>query len=135
MPFTSNHDLFQNMAVVGNQLVNLHLLKSSEFDNSTVKYQGAGDNDAIETIGYKENDLKVYINQNKCFEGIDRTMWKYQIGGYQVLHKYLKDRKGRRMDDPRLYVQIANAIKQTIEIQQEIDCIYPALEKDLITFK
>jgi hypothetical protein len=32
-----------------------------------------------------------------------------QIGGYQVLAKYLKDRKGRRMDDPVRYIHIATA--------------------------
>ena len=62
-------------------------------------------------------------------------MWNYYIGGYQVLHKYLKDRKGRRMDDARHYVLIATSINKTIGVQKEIDSIYPDIEKELIEFE
>jgi hypothetical protein len=61
-------------------------------------------------------------------------VWEYQIGGYQVMDKYLKDRKGRKMDDPRHYIHIATAIAKTIEIQEEIDALYPEVEKDVIAF-
>jgi len=51
-----------------------------------------------------------------------------------VMDKYLKDRKGWRMDDPRHYIHIATALEKTIEIQAEIDALYPEVEKDLIEF-
>jgi hypothetical protein len=38
------------------------------------------------------------------------------------------------MDDPRHYIHIASTISKTIEIQEEIDAIYPEVEKDLIEF-
>jgi len=61
-------------------------------------------------------------------------VWEYQIGGYQVMDKFLKDRKGRKMDDPRHYIRIATTLAKTIEIQAEIDKIYPDVEKDVIEF-
>ncbi|MEO0222101.1 MAG: type ISP restriction/modification enzyme [candidate division WOR-3 bacterium] len=55
-------------------------------------------------------------------------MWEYMIGGYQVLQKYLKDRKGRRLENPIRYINIVKAIAQTIEIQKLIDEVYPQIE-------
>jgi hypothetical protein len=51
-----------------------------------------------------------------------------------VLYKYLKDQKGRKMDDPRHYIHIATALEMTIVIQEEIDVLYPEVEKDVIDF-
>ena len=50
------------------------------------------------------------------------------------MDKYLKDRKGRKMDDPRHYIRIATALARTIEIQAEIDELYPEVEKEVIEF-
>ena len=98
------------------------------------KYQGIGDNDRIEKIIYKEDEQRIYINKVKYFEGIAPEAWNYHIGGYQVLHKYLKDRKGRIMDDAPRYCRIFTALSKTIEIQKQIDEIYPEIEKQLIGF-
>ncbi|RLB87817.1 MAG: hypothetical protein DRH50_16225, partial [Deltaproteobacteria bacterium] len=61
-------------------------------------------------------------------------VWNYHIGGYQVLHKYLKDRKGRIMDDAPRYCRIVTALSKTIEIQEKIDDIYPEVENELVNF-
>jgi hypothetical protein len=58
-------------------------------------------------------------------------MWEYRIGGYRVLEKYLKDRKGRPMDDPIGFLHIAEAIARTADLQQRIDALYPKAEKAL----
>ena len=83
---------------------------------------------------YDEEAKRVYINKDYYFEDVAPEVWEYQIGGYQVLDKYLKDRKGRQMDDPRHYIHIVTALEKTIEIQAEIDAIYPEVEKDVIQF-
>jgi hypothetical protein len=49
-----------------------------------------------------------------------------------VLEKYLKDRQGRRLDDPVRYIHIASAIAETIRLQQQIDAIYPQVEAQTI---
>lgn len=68
------------------------------------------------------------INEDKYFEGIIPEVWNYHIGGYQVLHKYLKDPKGRNMDDPVHYCRIATAISKTIELQKELDELFEGVE-------
>jgi hypothetical protein len=120
------------MGELGKQLADLHLLKSAALDQPIAKYQGGGSNDRIEKVSYKEDEQRIYINNDKYFEGIVPNVWNYYIGGYQVLQKYLKDRKGRNMDDAPRYCRIATALSKTIKIQEEIDTIYPEVEKKLV---
>ncbi len=134
IPFTTNQSLFVAASSLGKRLADLHLLKSHELDQPTVKYQGQGNDHTIAKPTYDEAEQRVYINKTHYFEGIEPEVWEYHIGGYQVLHKYLKDRKGRKMDDPRHYIHIATALAKTIEIQAEIDEIYPEVENDVIEF-
>ncbi|QLH53148.1 MAG: adenine specific DNA methyltransferase [Candidatus Kapaibacterium sp.] len=130
IPFTSNSNVFVQMAELGQELIDLHLL-SKVSNQVCVKYQGRG-SDRIEFVRYFPNSKRVNINSDKYFEGITPEMWNYHIGGYKVLEKYLKDRKGRTMDDPVGYIHIANAIAQTINFQAQIDKIYPDVEIDVI---
>jgi len=63
-----------------------------------------------------------------------RGVLEYQIGGYQVLDKWLKDR-GKRllsMEDIKHYCRVVTAIAKTIEVQGEIDSLYPDVEKDTL---
>ena len=135
VPFTADYKLFKEMGKLGIELADLHLLKSPALDFPVAKYQGTGDNDRIEKIKYQEAEQRIYINKDKYFEGITVEVWNYHIGGYQVLHKYLKDRKGRMMNDAPRYCRIVTALSKTVEIQEKIDEIYPEIEKNLIDFK
>lgn len=132
VPFTADYELFKKLGYLGKQLADLHLLKSPALDPPAAKYQGSEQNDRIEKITYKENEQRIYINKDKYFEGVPPEVWNYHIGGYQVLQKYLKDRKGRIMDEAPRYCRIVTALSKTIEIQDKIDEIYPEVEKELI---
>ena len=50
-------------------------------------------------------------------------VWDFHIGGYQVCHKWLKDRKGRTLSDEDIahYQKIVVALNETIRIMGEID--------------
>ncbi len=63
-------------------------------------------------------------------------VWAYQIGGYQVCHKWLKDRKDRvlTLDEVRTYCRITTALSKTIEIQSAINELYPEVEQELLSF-
>ncbi len=134
VPFTANYKLFKQLAELGKQLSDLHLLKSPALDPPVAKYQGNGTNDRIDKITFKEGEQRIYINKHKYFEGVAQEVWNYHIGGYQVLQKYLKDRKSRNMHDAPRYCRIVTSLSKTIEIQEQIDKIYPEVEKELIQF-
>jgi hypothetical protein len=136
IPFTSNLQLFGKMAKLGISLIGLHMMKADELGDSVAKFQGIGDN-LVEQITYDEKEKKVQINKNQFFEGVDKQVWEYHIGGYQVLEKWLKDRKTKKLslEEIMIYCKIVTAIKKTIDTQAEIDKLYPEVEKEVIEFK
>ena len=57
-----------------------------------------------------------------------QEVWDFHIGGYQVCHKWLKDRKGRTLSDEDVahYQKIVVALNETIRIMAEIDEVIEA---------
>ena len=57
-------------------------------------------------------------------------MWESLIGAYQVMEKYLKDRKGRKLslDEINHYMKVAKAIRLTIELQGKVDSIHAKID-------
>ena len=66
---------------------------------------------------------RVWINSAQYFEGVPPEVLHFHVGGYQVCHKWLKDRKGRQLsyDDLTHYQRIVAALAETLRIQSEID--------------
>jgi type I restriction-modification system DNA methylase subunit len=135
IPFTKDKRLFEKLAVYGKRLADLHLMQSPGLDSPVAKFQGTGDK-RVDKIKYDKEGERVYINKDQYFEGLEENIWQYQIGGYQVCNKWLKDRKGKvlSLDDIKHYCKIATAIKHTINIQKSIDETYNEAEKELIGF-
>lgn len=136
IPFTTDSQVFTQIARLGKKLVNLHLLKSEELRKPIAKFQGEGDNSVKKPL-YSEEKGLIRINEKQFFEGIEKDVWEYQIGGYQVLKKWIKGRKGRKLslEEIRHFCKVVTALKKTIETQDEIDKLYPNVEKDTISFK
>jgi len=141
IPFTKDYKIFEKIGNLGKKLIDLHLLNSNELESSIARFQGEGDNRIAKAkkIGrnYNPKEKRVYINKDKqYFEGIEPEVWEYQIGGYKVLDTWLKYRKDRKLstDDIKHFCKMVTAISKTIEIQKEIDEIYPEVEKDVIEF-
>jgi predicted helicase len=144
IPFTSDKNMFKEMVKLGEELAAIHLLKSPHLDKTFSKFEISGDN-VVKKIQYScvgagssrpNSGGNVFINDSQYFSCIPSAVWEYQIGGYQVMAKWLKDRKGRALslDDIRHYIRIAKALQLTIEIQLKIDKIYPQIEKKVILF-
>jgi hypothetical protein len=57
------------------------------------------------------------------FGGVPQAVWDFHIGGYQVCHKWLKDRKGRKLtyEDTQHYQKVVVALSETIRLMGEID--------------
>ncbi|HEX9745448.1 MAG TPA: type ISP restriction/modification enzyme [bacterium] len=73
--------------------------------------------------GQGADEGRVWINKTQYFEGIPPEVWEFNIGGYQVCLKWLKDRKGRELsfDDITHYQNIVSALSETIRLMREID--------------
>lgn len=85
-------------------------------------------NHIVEKVEYLVSDKqpeqgRVFINKTQYFDGVPPHIWDFHIGGYQVCHKWLKDRKGRVLsfDDIRHYQRIVAALTETITLMTQID--------------
>lgn len=127
LPLTSNKELFKSLLSKGAELVSLHLMESPALNNLITKYPMSGSN-IVEKVSYDEANRRVYINKQQYFEGIPPEVWAFQIGSYQVCHKWLKDRKGRMLsyDDLTHYHKVVLALKETIRLMVEIDALIPS---------
>ena len=70
----------------------------------------------------------MHINKTQHFEGVEREVRELYIGGYEVLDKRLKDRKGSTLscDDVTHFGKTVVALKETIRLMGEIDEVIPS---------
>ncbi len=138
IPFTADAKLFRKLAALGEKLVALHLLKSPDLDPPACRFHGEGDGhvnpDRKTGLRYDAARQRIWINAAQHFAPVPEAVWQYQVGGYQVCGKWLKDRKTRRLelDDIRTYCRIVTALSRTIALQKTIDGLYSEIETDTI---
>jgi len=126
-------------AGLGEKLVALHLLKSPGLDPPACRFEGEDDGcvrkDRKTGLRYDVADQRVYINATQHFSPVPEAVCTYQVGGYQVCGKWLKDRKKRRLelDDIRTYCPIVTSLGRTLELQREIDGLYPEAEREIVS--
>lgn len=124
IPFPQDASHFHALSVLGWALVRAHLLRSVP-PRRLGRYPVKG-NHVVEAIQYAPTEEAVYINPTQCFKPIPNEVWDFHIGGYQVLAKYLKSRKGRALslDEITHIGAVTDALAFTIEQMQRIDEAY-----------
>jgi len=129
IPLTSSGELFSRLAELGGDLVDLHLLRHEMLAHPITKFEGMGDG-VVRKVRYHEDNRRVCINETQYFTGVEPKLWEFQIGGYQVLYKWLKDREKvkRKLsyDEIDTYCRIVTAIDETIRLMAEIDRAIPS---------
>jgi len=122
VPLPEDYEKFKRLSESGKELVELHLLKHPSLSETGVGFPESG-SDVVEKVYYDENSEQVWINKGQYFDGISKEVWEYRIGTYQVMEKYLKDRKKRKLslEEIEHYMRVAKAIERTIEVQGKVD--------------
>lgn len=135
VPFTSSYKVFRSLAEKGKALVALHLLKSKKLGKPIAHCEGKGDN-RVEKVTFDESKKRVYFNPSQYFTGVTKEVWEYHIGGYQVAHKWLKDRKEKILsaEEVSRYCKVVTALADTIKIQEGLDGLFKEVEKNTISF-
>ena len=122
VPYPKTSETFWQLAALGSELRQLHLLESPTVDQRLTSYPVSGDN----IVGkLKYQDGKVYINETQYFDGVPLVAWEFYIGGYQPAQKWLKDRNGKALsfEDVRHYQRIIVALCETDRIMKVIDTL------------
>jgi len=113
---------FTALTQLGHDLLALHLLESPKIAKPITAFIGSR-NQEVEKISWANNAVWLDKAQTTGFKGVCEDVWNFHIGGYQVCHKWLKDRKGRTLsaDDIAHYQKIVVALSETIRLMEEID--------------
>ena len=96
LPLTSNRTLFSDLSQWGEELVSLHLMRSSSLNEPFTSFPKSGSN-VMEKAKYVAEENRVYINKEQYFDNVLEETWNFRVGGYQVLDKWRKDRKRRTL--------------------------------------
>ena len=120
--------LFEELVALGQKLVSLHTMKSPDLKNyGDLKVGTLPAN--IEKVSYSNNSVWINAAKTVGFRNITEDIWGFQIGGYQVCQKWLKDRlprngsPGQKLTekDAVHYEKILISVKSTIQIMEKID--------------
>ena len=124
IPFPKKASDFEPLSELGWELVEAHLLRNVP-RKGLGKYYGKGDH-AVEAVRYSPKEQSISINDTQSFKPVPQGAWDFHIGGYQVLDKYLKSRKGRTLslDEINHVAAIADSLAFTIEQMAKIDEAY-----------
>lgn len=122
LPLPHDADRFWTLAGYGRRLIDAHLLRADLNSAVTFPERGSGKVEARHPQYVRETE-RVYINREQYFSPVPESAWAFQIGGYQVLEKWLKDRRGRvlTLEEVRSYLQIVATILETIAIMEAIE--------------
>jgi len=123
IPFCEDESTFENLSDLGTQLIKYHLFEEIP---SGIEYKDFGQmcGEGQTTVEKTEfNANRLYINKNIYFDTISEEVYNFYIGGYQVLDKYLKDRKGKelQMNEVLNVAKIVKVISFTLKQMELID--------------
>ncbi|MDI9356198.1 MAG: N-6 DNA methylase [Chitinophagaceae bacterium] len=124
IPFCEDMATFQTLSNLGSDLIDHHLLKHSYSKNEMPTFAVEGNN-TITEIHYNKEEQRLYINKTQYFENFAKSVWEYEIGGYQIFDKYLKARKDLELtyEEINHLKKVATCILKTMEIQKNIDTL------------
>ncbi len=120
LPYPKDVKSFKSLVALGFELRSLHLLESPKVNQFVTTYPVTGP-DIIEKLVYKNGN--VFINKDQYFGDVPEMAWNFYIGGYQPAQKWLKDRKGRTLNNSDIehYQKMIVALIETDRIMKEID--------------
>lgn len=121
IPFTKDKKIFDRLQKLGEELIDLHLLK--KVPQSNAGYPNKGEH-KISYSKYNEEKKRLYINEKQYFENVKKEVYNYSIGGYKPIEKYIKAREILTLKDISHLIKVIAVIERTILLQEEIDKVW-----------
>ena len=121
IPFTKDKNIFDRLQKLGEELIDLHLLK--KVPQSNAGYPNKGEH-KISYSKYNEEEKRLYINEKQYFENVKKEVYNYSIGGYKPIEKYIKAREILTLKDISHLIKVIAVIERTIYLQEEIDKVW-----------
>ncbi len=119
IPFIKDKSTFYKLAKIGEQLILVHLQK--EIPNYRIGQPiGKGTNEVTKIV---HANNKLYYNEIQYFDNVTDEIFDFKIGSFQILDKYLKSRKNKKLDFDEIdtFEIIIKSIQFTIDKMKEIN--------------
>lgn len=131
IPFTEDVAEFDRLSALGRALYEAHLMQR----NTPPAYEALGTYTALQTDtptvdkptyaapSPAQATGRLYIHPGgPYFDNVPEPVYQFHIGGYQVLAKYLKDRKGRKLslDEIENIEKVVKILAYTRDVMEEI---------------
>ena len=122
IPLIESAEKFEILSALGHDLLRTHLLSPPPPHNQSEVFATKGCffvKNAVCDFGAE----RLYINDTQHFSPVSQEVWEFHIGSYQVLKKYLKDRRGRALDlhEVKNVKKIIAAMHFTLAQMKKID--------------
>lgn len=132
IPFTTDEKVFEQYSELGQELIDLHLLKKDLEDSSiSVSFSDTlKEGFIIEKLQAPKKDapiLKLTLanKQEIVFDGMTEELYNFEIGSYKPIDKWIKYRIADKVklgfDDIKHIKNMAISIKKTVEIMAQLE--------------
>ena len=133
IPVTSDSAQFRALSAIGKRLLELHTVEAAAAPKLGLQFPIAGGNAVIRRqVRYAPPTSgttgRVYFNADQYIDGVPLEVWEFEVGGFQVADKWLKDRAGRALtfDELMTYQAALQSIACTIDLVAEIEALIPS---------
>jgi hypothetical protein len=127
IPLPRNGQEFARLSCLGRDLIHLHLLEDSRLLASPVQLAGETRFPLRrihrQSLAYEESTGRLRLDRGDFyFEGLAPEVWRYEVGSYQVLQRWLRSRAGQFLTLPaiREFRWIAEALRLSRQVCGEI---------------
>ena len=138
IPFPRRAAALRALAALGERLIALHLLRDPSLDRPTVRLEGPAKPLDLgpKPVDYRPEERRVVVSAaGHAFIGLEPEVWETEIGGHQVLRRYLRDRARSRLsrDEIETFCRTATALAATRALHDELDRAYREVEEGVLT--
>jgi very-short-patch-repair endonuclease len=123
-----NKTTFWQLVKFGREIRQIHMFESPIIDQFVTVYPAKGDN-LVSDISYRGGHTgivevgEVYINNSQYFANVPELVWRFSIANFYPAQKWLKDRKGSKLDlfEIMHYQKLIISLSETIRLIFEIN--------------
>lgn len=142
IPIPASRGVFHTLAALGQQLIAWHLLEhpavAATSLTTTTGPAWFGIQRELTKVAEKGKVLaadanhtgRVFVNATSGFTAVRTSVWQHTVGGYQVLHKWLDDRRkaGRSLSDDDIthWLRVYAALEATQGLVQQVEAAIEA---------
>ena len=122
VPLPASGELFIDLARLGSRLVSYHLMEQHPPKTAAV-FIGAPASAQVERVSYSDGVIWLNRSKDAGIQGVSEPVWRYKVGGYPVLEKWLKSRRRRSLSqaDIEHFIRVVAVLEATMALSAAVE--------------